>query len=161
MSFFTSFEIPEGDGSQAQNDQEVSSAVSSIRNEMAMSESAPVARAASGGSAAHDPMAIDDSMMAAAKGTSLERCAQKHTESKGEGSSSISLRSESKEETALAERPGAKKANAYQEEKQKSNSTSTLYVRSTIQVPDIDGILLSVSLLLHQMIEPAPACEYI
>ena len=44
-------------------------------------------------------------------------------------------------------------------ETQKSNTTSTLYVRSTISVPDVDKILLSVSILLHQMVAPAPEDE--
>jgi hypothetical protein len=38
----------------------------------------------------------------------------------------------------------------------KSNSTSTMYVNSTISVPDVDRILLSVGLLLEQMIEEPP-----
>ena len=41
-------------------------------------------------------------------------------------------------------------------EKQKSNSTSTMYVQSTISVPDVDRILLSVGLLLEQMITEPP-----
>ena len=41
-------------------------------------------------------------------------------------------------------------------EAQKSNSTSTMYVQSTISVPDVDRILLSVGLLLEQMIEEPP-----
>lgn len=38
-------------------------------------------------------------------------------------------------------------------EHSKSNSTSTMYVHSTISVPDVDRILLSVGLLLEQMVE--------
>ena len=39
-------------------------------------------------------------------------------------------------------------------EHSKSNSTSTMYISSTIAVPDVDRILLSVGLLLEQMLEP-------
>jgi hypothetical protein len=38
----------------------------------------------------------------------------------------------------------------------KSSSTSTLYADSTIHVPDVDRIMLSVGLLLEQMIEEPP-----
>jgi hypothetical protein len=41
-------------------------------------------------------------------------------------------------------------------EQRKSNSTSTMYVNSTISVPDVDRILLGVGLLLEQMIEEPP-----
>jgi hypothetical protein len=39
-------------------------------------------------------------------------------------------------------------------EHSKSNSTSTMYISSTIAVPDVDRILLSVGLLLEQMLKP-------
>jgi len=47
------------------------------------------------------------------------------------------------------------KARAAFLERQKSNSTSSIFVRSTLQVPDVDKILLSASLLLQQMISTA------
>ena len=37
-------------------------------------------------------------------------------------------------------------------ESRKSNSTSTVYVQSTISVPDVNRILLSVGILLEQMV---------
>jgi hypothetical protein len=58
------------------------------------------------------------------------------------------------ESKAQAKRKLAKRAHAL--ERKKANSTSTLFVRSTISVPDVDKILLSVAVLLDQMVVPAP-----
>jgi hypothetical protein len=114
----------------------------SLRQEMATSERS-------------QGMEIDDSLIAAAKGTSLERCTQNAKALDSKDHKRI-LTAECKEPRRG---PEFKKEADFRrsEEKQKSNSTSTLYVRSTVQVPDVNGTLLSLSLLLHQMIQPAPA----
>ena len=36
----------------------------------------------------------------------------------------------------------------------RSSSTSSLYVRSTLQVPDVDHLLVSIAMLLEQLIQP-------
>ena len=46
------------------------------------------------------------------------------------------------------------KAEAKKAEKQFASSTSSLYLRSTLQVPDVDRLLLSISMLLEQLIIP-------
>jgi hypothetical protein len=57
-----------------------------------------------------------------------------------------------KSEGAQAKASGGPGGEFKSESKVGSNSTGTLYVRSTLQVPDVDHLLLSISMLLDQMI---------
>jgi hypothetical protein len=124
-----------------------------------MKESLARIRTESKGSAPISEAKGAKDMLDAAKGTSLDKYAHSmtHTEYRAEAKQSETRHcTQNKELKPFTALTADERADI---EDRKSNSTSTLYVHSTISVPDVDRILLSVGLLLEQMIEDPPDGE--